>query len=160
MAARRSQEEQDFSDWVGRWKRDPGPAERVAVQKQLKKARAKFEEIDSHGDGNGVLNGAELEDLARWVFSGFHPAGEQLDAQQLQAEVTELLARLDKNRDGVLGFDEFADWFTFTCAEMHRYRQQRSSVHEFVQTFQDKVTTLPTCVCFLPDCLAPSASPH
>ena len=125
-AARRSQEEQDFSDWVGRWKRDLGPAERVAVQKQLKKARAKFEEIDSHGDGNGVLNGAELEELARWVFSGFHPAGEQLDAQQQQAQATTLLARLDKNRDGVLGFDEFADWFTFTCAEMHRYREQGS----------------------------------
>ena len=39
-------------------------------------------------------------------------------------------------------------------------KSEISSVHEFVQTFQDKVTTLPTCVCFLPDCLAPSASPH
>jgi len=38
--------------------------------------------------------------------------------------------------------------------------EKTSSVHEFVQTFQDKVTTLPTCVCFLPDCLAPSARPH
>ena len=38
-------------------------------------------------------------------------------------------------------------------------KSEISSVHEFVQTFQDKVTTLPTCVCFLPDCLAPSAKP-
>ena len=43
---------------------------------------------------------------------------------QQQAQATTLRARLDKNRDGVLGVDEFADWFAFTCAEMHRYREQ------------------------------------
>jgi hypothetical protein len=30
-------------------------------------------------DGNGVLNGSELDKLALWVFESFHPDGEPLD---------------------------------------------------------------------------------
>lgn len=47
------------------------------LKKQLERARKKFVQMDA--DGNGVLNGSELDKLALWVFESFHPDGEPLD---------------------------------------------------------------------------------
>jgi hypothetical protein len=70
----------------------------------------------------------ELEQLAEWVFEGFHPGGEKLSASQQHAEAAKLLQQLDLNGDGVLSFEEFAGWFTRTCASIHRCRQQPERV--------------------------------
>ena len=67
-------------------------------------------------DGNGVLNGDELTKLSLWVFDSFHPGGEPISAAQKQQEADKLLNRIDKNKDGVLEFEEFAQWFTKTTA--------------------------------------------
>lgn len=37
-----------------------------------------------------------------------------------------MLSRIDKNDDGVLEFEEFAGWFTKTCAGIQKFRQSRS----------------------------------
>ena len=119
--------EQDFTDWVSQYKKDvASAADRNAVQQQLKQARMKFNELDKHGDG--VLGLDELEQLAEWVFEGFHPGGEKLSASQQHAEAAKLLQQLDLNGDGVLSFEEFAGWFTRTCASIHRCRQQPERV--------------------------------
>lgn len=47
------------------------------TKKQLERARKKFLQMDA--DGNGVLNGDELNKLALWVFDSFHPGGEPID---------------------------------------------------------------------------------
>lgn len=46
------------------------------IEKQLKRAKKKFDALDL--DGNGVLNGIELMNLANWVWDSFHPGGEPL----------------------------------------------------------------------------------
>ena len=60
-------------------------AERKVIDKQLKRAKKKFKQMDE--DGNGVLSGAELRQLALWVFDSFHPGGEPLSEERRQAEV-------------------------------------------------------------------------
>ena len=80
-----------------------------AVEKQLERARKKFTQMDV--DGNGVLNGSELDVLAKWVFDSFHPGGEPIDEETKKKEAAKLLSRIDKNTDGVLEFEEFAGWF-------------------------------------------------
>ena len=90
------------------------------IDKELKRARKKFKQMDA--DGSGFLDGNELEELARWVFRSFHPGGEPLSEQQLTKEAAKLRQRLDANEDGLLDFDEFAGWFSKTCAAIYRFR--------------------------------------
>jgi len=49
------------------------------LEKQIKRARKKFTQMDV--DGNGVLNGDELVKLSLWVFDSFHPGGEPISAK-------------------------------------------------------------------------------
>lgn len=77
-------------------------------------------------DGNGVLNGSELDKLALWVFESFHPDGEPLDEAAKKEQSQTLLTQLDKNSDGVLTFEEFADWFKLCCDNIAKFRRGRS----------------------------------
>ena len=95
--------------------------EAAMVDKELVRARKKFNQLD--GDGNGCLAGDELAELARWVFDSFHPDGQALTEAQQEAEVEKLLRRLDENGDGVLQFEEFAEWFRKTCGGISRHRK-------------------------------------
>ena len=93
------------------------------VDKQLVRARKVFAALDA--DSNGVLTGDELTQLANWVFESFHPADVPLSQEEREAEAAKLLSRLDENQDGVLGFEEFEDWFRKTCDSVVRFQQQR-----------------------------------
>ena len=52
---------------------DVTAAEAVLIEKELRRARKKFDQMDA--DGNGTLDGEEMERLANWVFDSFHPGG-------------------------------------------------------------------------------------
>ena len=91
------------------------------MTKALQRARKKFNQLDV--DGNGVLEGSELQALGDWVWSNFHPGGEPLSEEEKQEQGAKLLDRLDANADGCMSFDEFSGWFEKTCEGIERYRR-------------------------------------
>ena len=70
----------------------------------------KFDSMDSNG--NGVLDGAELLELAGWAWSSLRPptTAPPSDAVKL-AERTKIMQRCDKNHDGELSRDEFEAYY-------------------------------------------------
>jgi len=72
-------------------------------------AMQKFKELDV--DGNGYLEGKELEALAAWVWGDFGPAGITLNAAQTSSMVETLMRKVDDNSDGRLSPAEFKDYF-------------------------------------------------
>ena len=64
----------------------------------IPKARDLFDQMDK--DNSGTLEREELNALAQWVFSNFHPEGEVLSDEQRNTEAEKLMKRLDKNEDG------------------------------------------------------------
>ena len=105
-----------------RGKQDRKKVEGLVIDRELKRARKKFEQMDV--DGSGALEAAEMEKLAMWVFDSFHPGGEPLAAERRQQEAQKLLGRMDADGDGRLDFDEFAAWFTRTCQSIGTYRRR------------------------------------
>jgi Ca2+-binding EF-hand superfamily protein len=106
--------------------------ERVLVEKELKRAKKKFERMDK--DGNGTLDSEEVQGLAHWVFASFHPGEESLGGggagKQLEDMVARLTKRLDKDGDGRLDFDEFAAWFTRMCEDIYQFRRRLAKQQE------------------------------
>ena len=49
--------------------------------------------------------------LATWVFGSFNPGGRTLPKASREAEARKLLQEADRNGDGELDFEEFADYF-------------------------------------------------
>ena len=86
------------------------------VNEALSRARRQFDRLDA--DGNGVLEGEELEALAEWVWSSFHPGGEALPPGERQKQADILVGQMDLNGDGVVDFDEFAACFQQICASI------------------------------------------
>jgi hypothetical protein len=95
-----------------------------AIQKQLGRAKKKFAQMDV--DGNGVLDGDELLNLADWIFGSFHPGGERLDPEAKDLEVARLLKQLDTDGDGALDYGEFEAWFCETAEAIYRTQRQRA----------------------------------
>ena len=46
------------------------------IDKELRRARKKFDQMDA--DGNGSLDAVEMDKLAVWVLESFHPGGQPL----------------------------------------------------------------------------------
>ena len=86
----------------------------------ISEARLKFNTFDRNN--NGVLEGAEVEDLAEWVWKSFHPGGEPIPHEIREAEATKLLTRHDDNHDNGMDFTEFESWFKKTCVAVERFR--------------------------------------
>ena len=65
-----------------------------------KRARKKFDQLDV--DSSGYLDGKEIDLLAEWVWSSFHP-DKKIDSTTLYVEANKLRTRCDRNRDGKVG---------------------------------------------------------
>jgi Ca2+-binding EF-hand superfamily protein len=79
----------------------------AAAKGSLKTIQNLFAEVD--GDGNGVINEAELECLVLMVFDRLAPAGAQISPGELRATTTGVMDKFDTNGDGVIDFDEFVN---------------------------------------------------
>ena len=102
--------EPDGDDWT--------PPE---VDGMVVRARKKFDLLDA--DGSGMLDGAELEKLAHWVWSSFHPDGQPLSAEEAAANTKKILRRADSNEDGKMDVAEFEAYFRRTAAAISKYRR-------------------------------------
>ena len=102
------------------------------VVEELKKARKHFQQMDK--DGNGVLDMAELLDLADWVWESFHPNGEFVSEAERTTMAGRLLARLDKSGKNAMAFESFAAWFIETCAQIKVFRQKQAKSGKLVAT--------------------------
>jgi len=84
----------------------------------LQMAREKFEDFDKNK--SGFLDGDEMLLLAEWVWSVFSAGGEKVDRVDQILASNDLRGKFDKNQDGVLDFEEFAEWFLNTVNNLKR----------------------------------------
>ena len=58
------------------------PPDGPTMEKELarKRAKKKWDSLDA--DGNGTLEGDELNGLAEWVWTSFHPGGEPITERE------------------------------------------------------------------------------
>ena len=98
----------------------------VAAAEINGRAMKKFRELDV--DGSGALEGAELVQLAEWVWSSFHPDGQVMGDAEKEAFVEKLLYRIDENQDGKLTADEFQEYFIKTTKAINNFRRRPSQV--------------------------------
>jgi len=94
----------------------------MAIDKQLMRAEKKFKALDVNGDG--VLSGDEIIEVAEWVWGAFHPGGDIIDDANRQEMTAKILTRVDGNDDGCLSFDEFACYFVRTAEAIMRFRKK------------------------------------
>jgi|EP00505_MAST-04D_sp_SCG-Rhode-Island_P001638 hypothetical protein len=97
-----------------------GPTMELEIAK--KRARKKFDQLDA--DGSGTLEGDELNGLAAWVWSAFHPGGEPITEREKAKITKKLTSRL--TRSGQMNFDDFQQWFTKTCEDIQSFRKLKS----------------------------------
>ena len=94
----------------------------AAREKELARKRAK-KKWDSLGeDGNGVLEGDELNGLAEWVWTSFHPGGKPISDREKAKLKKKLLKRIAVKHKGQMTFEDFHDWFLKTCDEIESFR--------------------------------------
>eukprot|EP00945_MAST-04E_sp_MAST-4E-sp1_P000381 g381.t1 len=65
-----------------------GPTMELEIAR--KRAKKKWDQLDA--DGNGVLEGDELNGLAEWVWTAFHPGGKPISARE-KAKMTRKLSK-------------------------------------------------------------------
>lgn len=100
----------------------PGKGTTPEMATLLAHARQRFDQLDTDCDGS--LYGDEVMELSDWVWGSFHPGGEPLSDQRRADEALQLVARVDKNQDGKIDFDEFARWFIGTSTRIEAARKQ------------------------------------
>lgn len=87
----------------------------------LQMAREKFEDFDKNK--SGFLDGDEMLLLAEWVWSVFSAGGEKVERVDQILASNDLRGKFDKNQDGVLDFEEFAEWFLNTVNNLKRLQK-------------------------------------
>jgi len=84
----------------------------------LEEAHKKFVLFDLNK--NGILEPDEILLLADWVWNTFQPNGRVLRKAERVKLSQNLLKRCDKNQDGKIDFDEFAEWFVIMVNNLKR----------------------------------------
>ena len=77
------------------------------------------------GFSSGKLEGAELLELAGWVWRSFNPEKDP-DAEQIAAEADKILSRIDKNGDRVVDFEEFCVYYAKTAESIARFHKKKA----------------------------------
>jgi adenylate kinase family enzyme len=102
----------------------------MRAAKATARARKKFDEID--GNGNGAIEGAEVETLARWVLDSFKPSAGTanmslpLSRAEIDGMVSKLMKRVDADHNGQMDFAEFSAYYVQTSANIAKFRRARA----------------------------------
>jgi len=91
----------------------------------LEQTGVMFRKFDTNQ--NGVLDGDEILLLSKWVWTTFMPQGTPLRRCDQIKMGKNLLERCDKNNDGKIDFDEFAEWFIITANRMKEHRKAKKN---------------------------------
>ena len=105
----------------------PPPATPVVVMSA--RAQKKFDQLDL--DSNGYLDGKEIDRLAEWVWSSFHP-DKKIDDTTRRNEADKLRWRCDKNHDGKVDREEFNDYYDQVVKKMTAFHQKDAHRREAV----------------------------
>ena len=71
----------------------------------MRSGRLKFQELDI--DGNGFLEGYELDLLFNWMLTSFCPNGLPLPLAEKELAKEEMMRQMDSNQDGRISIEEF-----------------------------------------------------
>ena len=104
--------------------------------KVLSKARRKFKSFDK--DGNGKIEGDELEELTTWVLESYQPdsyvSTEFISTPEIRKKMKDqIMKRVDLNNDGAIDMDEFTLLFeevTFKIDVTYRAKKKFSDLDE------------------------------
>ncbi len=75
------------------------------------------------------MKGDELKALIVWVWSSFQLGGVSLTSEKVEDEASKIMARVEKNEDGRLSFDEFEEYFRRTCKSTQKFRESKPPSH-------------------------------
>jgi len=103
------------------------------LAKTLLDAKIQFDRLD--GNGNGVLESLEILELADWCWEQF---GRKIRRRDKIRMTDELLEKTDKNQDGKIDFDEFAEWFVATINEFKRREKEKAQLQTFDESSEDE----------------------
>jgi len=88
-------------------------------------AAKKFKELDT--DGTNYLEGAEVEEFARWIYSQFHPESKGMTDEETKKQAKKIVERLDAkggDNDGRISFAEFDQYFEEKLQQVEDFRRQ------------------------------------
>lgn len=90
-------------------------------------AKRRFEELDANG--NGFLEASELTQLTDWCMKAFKPRekygeGRRIKKRDRHKATEELMKIADRNDDGKIDFDEFAEWFVSEVNVIKRRKKE------------------------------------
>jgi len=85
---------------------------------------SKWNEIDV--DGNGLLEGEEIEELAEWVWCSFRP-GKTIDPDTRKREAIKLMKICDEDGDGAVDKSEFKKYFMRTTMEIIKHKSSMNA---------------------------------
>ena len=84
-----------------------------------KRAEKKWAQLDMNG--NDYLEGSELEGMAAWVWSSFHP-GERMTAKDRLETQLRMLEACDKDGNGKVDRREFGVYYEKVCEESFKFQ--------------------------------------
>jgi len=101
------------------------------ISSLLLTAKRRFEELDANG--NGFLEASELTQLTDWCMKAFKPRekygeGRRIKKRDRHKATEELMKIADRNDDGKIDFDEFAEWFV---SEVNMIKRRKKEGHVF-----------------------------
>jgi len=99
--------------------------QKLQIESLLVRAKKKFEKFDT--DGDGALDYWEMDQMAEWIFTSFHPEGEEISPDVIRVESEKIRRRLDADDDHQITFIEFAEYFVETASKIMRFRKAQKS---------------------------------
>jgi len=90
--------------------------ERMTLREALRRARDHYDDLDK--DETGLLEGAEVGDMAEWALRSFQPGNRKIQDFEKVEFADSLMQIADANGDKCIDFDEFTEWFTATLCDI------------------------------------------
>ena len=94
--------------------------EEVEEKRRIKAAYNRFVELDA--DSSGFLDSDELQILAEWVWSSFHPGGKPVPVNKRNEMVNKLTKRV-ADANGLISFDAFEQWYRKTQNSLNKFNK-------------------------------------